>query len=122
MGMDEGHGGSKNNFIKGLISDKTGQGDWGVPGMKYDDQWWIGAHVEGPHSDTTRATGSGTTPTPPLNGTARTASLSSRIRISSDSAFTTGMIGPANMLPDTFARNQLTLKPNLPSCCNNMCI
>jgi len=49
--MDEGHGGSKNNFIKGLISDKTGQGDWGVPGMKYDDQWWIGAHVEGPHSD-----------------------------------------------------------------------
>merc|ERR1711970_1438913 len=49
--LDEGHGGDKNSFVKDLISEAVGQGDWGIPGNKYDDQWWIGATVYGPHSD-----------------------------------------------------------------------
>merc|ERR1712077_9584 len=49
--MDEGHGGEKNRLVRELISDAVGQGNWGIPGYKYDDQWWIGATVHGHHSD-----------------------------------------------------------------------
>merc|ERR1719391_657405 len=47
----EHHHGSKNRFIKGLISDAVGQGNIGIPGYKYDDQWWIGAECNGPHNE-----------------------------------------------------------------------
>merc|ERR1711951_237016 len=43
--------GHKNQFIKGLISDAVGQGNIGIPGYKYDDQWWLGAHCRGPHGE-----------------------------------------------------------------------
>jgi len=49
--MDEGHGGQKNRFIKELISEAVGQNGIGRPGNNYDDQWWIGATVDGPHGD-----------------------------------------------------------------------
>merc|ERR1712098_852053 len=49
--MDEGHGPAKNNFLKSLISNADGNGGIGFPGMLYGSQWWIGAHVQGRHSD-----------------------------------------------------------------------
>merc|ERR1711890_113179 len=49
--MDEGHGGEKNYLLKKLISDAEGQGRPGQPGQQWGDQWWIGATVNGPHSD-----------------------------------------------------------------------
>merc|ERR1712095_26484 len=49
--LDEGHGGHKNGVIKKLISEAVGQGDWGIPGKKFDDQWWIGATCHGRHSE-----------------------------------------------------------------------
>merc|ERR1712127_1140899 len=49
--MDEGHGPAKNNLLKSLISDAMGDGEPGRAGMQYDDQWWIGATVSGPHDD-----------------------------------------------------------------------
>merc|ERR1712076_350873 len=48
--MDEGHGPQKNNLLKELIADAA-PGEPGWPGMQYGDQWWIGAEVQGPHSD-----------------------------------------------------------------------
>jgi len=49
--MDEGRGSAKNNFLKSLISDADGQGGLGDAGMQWESQWWIGAHVYGPHGD-----------------------------------------------------------------------
>jgi len=49
--MDEGRGPAKNNFLKSLISDSDGQGGIGDAGMQWESQWWIGAHVSGPHGD-----------------------------------------------------------------------
>merc|ERR1712059_39757 len=49
--MDEGHGPEKNRFLRHLVTEAAGQGDAGWPGPKFDDQWWIGATVQGHHSD-----------------------------------------------------------------------
>ncbi|XP_023348150.1 uncharacterized protein LOC111716874 isoform X2 [Eurytemora carolleeae] len=49
--MDEGHGGQKNEKIKKMIADKAGQGSIGIPGLQYDEQWWIGATVRGHHNE-----------------------------------------------------------------------
>merc|ERR1719430_1655418 len=49
--MDEGHGPQKNHLLKKLIRDAEGPGTPGFPGMRYGDQWWIGATVHGPHGD-----------------------------------------------------------------------
>jgi len=48
--MDEGRGPQKNNLIKSLISAVDPHVPQ-IPGMQYDDQWWIGATVHGPHGD-----------------------------------------------------------------------
>merc|ERR1719400_2876803 len=48
--MDEGRGPQKNNLIKSLISAVDPHAPQ-IPGMQYDDQWWIGATVHGPHGD-----------------------------------------------------------------------
>merc|ERR1712055_167245 len=49
--LDEGRGPQMNNLIKSFIADKEGQGEIGQPGMQYDEQWWIGATVWGPHNE-----------------------------------------------------------------------
>jgi len=51
VNMDGDNGPAKNNFIKSLISDADGPGGIGIPGMQYSTQWWLGAHVSGPHGD-----------------------------------------------------------------------
>merc|ERR1712126_131036 len=47
---DEGRGPQKNNLIKSLISQVDPHFPQ-MPGMQYDDQWWIGATVHGPHGE-----------------------------------------------------------------------
>jgi len=50
--LSEHHGGGhKNDYVKRLIQDKNGQNNIGTPGYNFQDQWWIGATVHGPHGD-----------------------------------------------------------------------
>merc|ERR1712223_786535 len=74
-----------------------------------------GPLVTAPTANTTKGTGSGTIPTPPLNGmigtttspmtgTIKIALPSSRTRIFSDLECTTGTTGHATMSPELFAK------------------
>merc|ERR1711976_382534 len=49
--MDEGHGGHKNDAIKRMLYEAVGQNNFGTPGFNFQDQWWIGATVQGHHDD-----------------------------------------------------------------------
>ena len=48
--LADSRGPAKNNLLKSLISDADDHEccDW--PGPQYNDQWWIGATCNGPHS------------------------------------------------------------------------
>merc|ERR1711931_203098 len=49
--LNEGWGPQMNNLLKSFLSDAEGQGQIGDAGMQWEDQWWIGATVDGPHSE-----------------------------------------------------------------------
>jgi len=51
LDLDETRGPAKNNFIKSLLANHVGTGDWGEPGYQWGFQWWIGATCYGRHSE-----------------------------------------------------------------------
>merc|ERR1712142_1450468 len=83
--LADSRGPAKNNLLKSLISDADDHEccDW--PGPQYNDQWWIGATCNGPHSSP-----SSSWPTRWVTG------------------FTTGTTGTARPWRGTFARNLQT--------------